>query len=130
MPRVGVSASDSGRISLAGVVCRRAGQRSRLPVPAWLAGRGGQPEGYCHLQMIDAVRYLVDNGIEWPAMPADFPARDRVCAVFRRRRDHQLIAGFHDRLRGRVRESEAGTRNRRPRSWTRRSSPSVPSPQC
>jgi transposase len=27
-----------------------------LPVPGWLAGRGGGPEGYCHRQMIDAVR--------------------------------------------------------------------------
>ncbi|WP_409467985.1 hypothetical protein [Streptomyces sp. HC307] len=33
-----------------------------LPVPAWMDGRGGRPEGYCHRQMIDAVRYLVDNG--------------------------------------------------------------------
>ncbi|MFD3622594.1 hypothetical protein ACFWWT_47220 [Streptomyces sp. NPDC058676] len=36
----------------------------------WLAGRGGRPEGYCHRQMIDAVRYLVDNGIKWRAMPS------------------------------------------------------------
>jgi hypothetical protein len=33
-----------------------------MPVPGWLEGRGGQPEGYCHRQMIDAVRYLNDNG--------------------------------------------------------------------
>ncbi|WJV51227.1 transposase [Streptomyces flavofungini] len=39
--------------------------RDLLPVPAWLAGRGGRPEGYSHRQMIDAVRYLVDNGIKW-----------------------------------------------------------------
>ncbi|MFJ9712108.1 transposase [Streptomyces sp. NPDC101234] len=38
--------------------------RDLLPVPGWLAGRGGRPEGYCHRQMIDAVRYLVDNGIK------------------------------------------------------------------
>ena len=34
--------------------------RSLLPVPAWLEGRGGKPEGYCHRQMIDAVRCLAD----------------------------------------------------------------------
>ncbi|WP_323181078.1 transposase [Streptomyces sp. NBC_01142] len=28
--------------------------------------------------MIDAIRYLVDNGIKWRAMPVDFPAWDRV----------------------------------------------------
>ncbi|MBT2401986.1 transposase [Streptomyces sp. ISL-100] len=39
-------------------------------------------------------------------MPAGFPAWDRVYAFFRRWRDHRLIAEFHDRLRGRVRESE------------------------
>lgn len=27
--------------------------RPLLPVPAWLQGRGGQPEGYCHRQMLD-----------------------------------------------------------------------------
>ncbi|MYV39081.1 transposase [Streptomyces sp. SID1328] len=52
--------------------------RDLLPVPGWLAGRGGRPEGYCHRQMIDAVRYLLDNGIKWRAMPADFPPWDRV----------------------------------------------------
>ncbi|MGW2856821.1 transposase [Streptomyces sp. NPDC001215] len=80
--------------------------RNLLPVPAWINGKGGQPEGYCHRQMIDAIRYLVDNGIKWRAMPADFPAWDRVYAFFRRWRDHRLIAEFHDRLRGRVRQSE------------------------
>ncbi|WP_420715688.1 transposase [Streptomyces sp. SBT349] len=46
--------------------------RDLLPVPGWLQGRGGQPEGYCHRQMVDAVRYLVAGGITWRAMPADF----------------------------------------------------------
>ncbi|RZB13420.1 transposase [Streptomyces sp. F001] len=27
--------------------------RPLLPVPAWLQGRGGRPEGYCHRQMLD-----------------------------------------------------------------------------
>jgi hypothetical protein len=35
------------------------------PVPAWLQGRGGQPEGYCHRQMLDAIRYLVAGGSSW-----------------------------------------------------------------
>ncbi|EFE67116.1 conserved hypothetical protein [Streptomyces viridosporus ATCC 14672] len=30
--------------------------RDLLPVPGWLAGRGGRPEGYCHRQMIDQCR--------------------------------------------------------------------------
>ncbi|MFJ9871424.1 transposase [Streptomyces sp. NPDC101165] len=39
-------------------------------------------------------------------MPADFPAWGRVYAFFRRWREHGLIAEFHDRLRGKVRERE------------------------
>ena len=80
--------------------------RRLLPMPAWMNGRGGQPEAYCHRQMIDAIRYLVDNGIKWRAMPGDFPAWDRVYAFFRRWRDHRLIGEFHDRLRARARQSE------------------------
>jgi transposase len=80
--------------------------RPLLPVPAWLEGRGGKPEGYCHRQIIDAIRYLVDNGIKWRSMPADFPAWERVYAFYRRWRDQGLVAEFHDRLRARVRISE------------------------
>ncbi|AXG82709.1 IS5 family transposase [Streptomyces paludis] len=80
--------------------------RGLLPVPAWMNGRGGRPEGYCHRQMIDAVRYLVDNGIKWRSMPADFPVWDRVYAFWRRWRDTGLTAEFHDRLRGKIRENE------------------------
>ncbi|MFF3877384.1 IS5 family transposase [Streptomyces sp. NPDC001978] len=78
--------------------------RPLLPVPGWLRGRGGQPEGYCHRATLDAIRYLVDNGIKWRAMPVDFPPWDRVYAFFRRWRDHGLVKEFHDRLRARVRE--------------------------
>ncbi|MER5409224.1 transposase [Streptomyces sp. NPDC002769] len=79
--------------------------RDAMPVPSWLEGRGGRPEGFCHREMLDAVRYLVAGGIAWRAMPADFPAWDRVCAFFRRWRDTGLLAEFHDRLRDRVRQA-------------------------
>ncbi|MFI5758021.1 hypothetical protein [Streptomyces sp. NPDC051569] len=39
-------------------------------------------------------------------MPVDFPGWGRVYAFFRRRREHGLIAEFHDRLCGGVRERE------------------------
>ncbi|MBP2053796.1 transposase [Streptomyces griseochromogenes] len=80
--------------------------RPLLPVPGRLRGRGGPPEAYCHRAMLDAVRYLVDNGIKWRAMPADFPPWERVYAFFRRWRDHVLVKEFHDRLRSRIRERE------------------------
>jgi Putative transposase of IS4/5 family (DUF4096) len=44
-----------------------------LPDPAWLAGRGGRPETHCRRQIVDAIFYLVDNGIKWRALPADLP---------------------------------------------------------
>ncbi|MYX37022.1 MULTISPECIES: IS5 family transposase [unclassified Streptomyces] len=78
--------------------------RELLPVPGRMEGRGGRPEGYCHRQMLDAVRYLVAGGVTWRSMPADFPAWDRVYAFWRRWRDQGLIAEWHDRLRDRVRQ--------------------------
>ena len=80
--------------------------RDALPVPAWLEGRGGQPEGYCHRQMLDAIRYVTDNGIKWRSMPADFPAWNRVYAFFRRWRDRGLAQEFHGRLRDKARAAE------------------------
>ncbi|MFE7242616.1 transposase [Streptomyces sp. NPDC057582] len=71
-----------------------------------MRGRGGQPEAYCHRVILDAIRYLVDNGIKWRAMPADFPPWDRVYAFFRRWRDHALVKEFHDWLRARIRERQ------------------------
>jgi transposase len=44
-----------------------------IPVPAWIGGRGGRPEGYCHREMIDAMLYVNDNGTKWRALPVDFP---------------------------------------------------------
>ncbi|MEW2051883.1 IS5 family transposase [Streptomyces sp. NPDC005476] len=79
--------------------------RDALPVPAWMEGRGGQPEGYCHRQMLDAIFYLTDNAIKWRAMPCDFPAWDRVYAFFRRWRNNGLARELHDRLRGKAREA-------------------------
>ncbi|MFD8212244.1 IS5 family transposase [Streptomyces sp. NPDC059697] len=78
--------------------------RPLLPVPGWMRGRGGRPEGYCHRAMLDAIRYLVDNGIKWRAMPGDFPPWDRIYAFFRRWRDNALVKEFHDRLHASVRE--------------------------
>lgn len=93
--------------------------RDLLPVPGWLSGRGGRPEGYCHRQMIDAVRYLVDNGIKWRAMPADFPPWPRVYAFFARWRDTGLVTELHDRLREAVRAGEGRSTEPSAGSWTR-----------
>ncbi|MEV8318380.1 IS5 family transposase [Streptomyces sp. NPDC059900] len=80
--------------------------RAALPVPAWFQGRGGRPEGYCHRVMLDAVRYVVDNGVKWVNLPADFPPYRRVHAFARRWQITGLLAELHDRLRDAVRTQE------------------------
>ncbi|MER5228296.1 transposase [Streptomyces flaveus] len=82
-------------------------------------GPGGQSEGYCHRQMLDAIRYLVAGGISWRATPVDFPDWGRVYAFFRRWREHELIDEFHDQLRGRGVSGRAVRRSRRPGSSMR-----------
>jgi transposase len=44
-----------------------------LPTPAWLAGKGGRPARRCRRDYVNAIRYLVKEGIQWRAMPADLP---------------------------------------------------------
>ncbi|HET9969845.1 MAG TPA: transposase [Streptosporangiaceae bacterium] len=49
-----------------------------LPAPAWKAGRGGRPAGHCRRDITDGIRYLVKKGIQWRAMPADFPPHQAI----------------------------------------------------
>lgn len=44
-----------------------------LPVPAWQTKTGGQPEKWHRREIVNAIRYLVDNGVKWRALPADYP---------------------------------------------------------
>ena len=85
--------------------------RPLLPVPAWLQGRGGRPDGYCHRVMLDPIRYVVDNGVKWINLPVDFPPYRRVHAFARRWQLNGLLAEFHNRLRDRVREEEGRTQD-------------------
>ncbi|MET9832350.1 transposase [Streptomyces sp. NPDC006385] len=61
--------------------------------------------------MIAAVRYLVDLGIKWRAMPSDFPPWSRVYAFSARWRDAGLVAELREAVRrseGRSPEPSAG----------------------
>lgn len=40
-----------------------------LPAPPWTLGKGGRPAGYCRRDIVDGIRYLVKEGIQWRAMP-------------------------------------------------------------
>ena len=53
-----------------------------LPDPAWLGGKGGRREVHCRRTIVDAIFYVVDNGIEWRALPVDFPPWSTVYNYF------------------------------------------------
>ena len=65
--------------------------------------------------MVDAVRYIVDNGAKWRAVPADFPWWRAVYDSFRRWCRHGYVRELYQRLRrierqreGRPAEASAG----------------------
>ncbi|MFK4272503.1 IS5 family transposase [Streptomyces milbemycinicus] len=80
--------------------------RVRVSMPAWLEGRGGRPEEHCHREMIDAVRYVVDNGVKWRAVPADSPWWRAVYDFFRRWCRHGCVRELYQRLRRVERERQ------------------------
>jgi transposase len=89
--------------------------RAAMPMPAWMEGRGGRPEAHCHRAVIDAVRYLVDNGAKWRSLPADYPWWRAVYDFFRRWRAAGYVRELYQRLRrlqrqrgGRAAEPTAG----------------------
>ena len=74
-----------------------------LPDPAWLAGQGGRPEVHCRRAIVDAIFYVVDNGIKWRALPADFPPWSTVYNYFASWEaagvTQQVLDGLRDRVR-------------------------------
>lgn len=44
-----------------------------LPEPACETSRGGRPQKHPRREIVDAIRYVVDTGCKWRALPADFP---------------------------------------------------------
>ena len=53
--------------------------------------------------MVDAMFYLVDNGVKWRALPADFPPWQTVYGLHARWKKDGVLAAITDLLRGRVR---------------------------
>ena len=53
-----------------------------LPVAACASAGGGHPERYCRREIVDALRYLVDQGCKWRGLPRDFAPWKRVYAYF------------------------------------------------
>jgi len=77
-----------------------------LPAPACTTYWGGGRETYCRRHVIDAIRYLVDNGVKWRALPADFPSWPVVYRYFRRFEAAEGTMHAVDELRRRIRAAE------------------------
>jgi len=63
----------------------------------------GRPMVHDLRAMLDAVGYVVRNGIEWRALPVDFPPWEAVYAFFQRWSQRGLPQRLVERLRGRLR---------------------------
>lgn len=77
-----------------------------MPVMLCDTELGGRPEKHRRRTMIDAMFYLVDNGIKWRALPADFPPWKTVHGMLARWKTDGVWADVADLLRGRVRAAE------------------------
>ena len=65
-----------------------------------LEGRKGrQPAEHCRRDIADAIRYLVKEGIQWRAMPCDFPPFGTVYDVLDRWEKSGATQRVHDELR-------------------------------
>lgn len=69
-----------------------------------LARAEGRPMVHDLRAMCDAVAYVVRNGIEWRAVPVDFPNWDSVYAFYGRWNERGLPQALVTRLRERLRE--------------------------
>lgn len=74
-----------------------------LPVPACQTPKGGAPEKWPRRDIVDGIRYLVDNGIKWRGMPADYPPWATVYGFARRWAAAGIVGILRDQLRRKVR---------------------------
>jgi transposase len=74
-----------------------------LPPPAWTQGKGGRPAEYCRRDIVDGIRYLVKEGIQWRAMPADLPHWRTVYGYADGWQKTGQTEHMHDELRRQVR---------------------------
>ncbi|MFE5549977.1 IS5 family transposase [Streptomyces sp. NPDC056534] len=74
-----------------------------LPIPACQTKTGGRPEKWPRRDIVDAIRYIVDNGAKWRALPADFPPWETVDGFFSRWNRAGVVAWIREQLRRRIR---------------------------
>jgi transposase len=66
----------------------------------------GRPMGHDLRAMCDAIAYVTRNGIEWRALPVDFPPWGSVYAFYERWNQRGLPQQLVSRLRGKLREHQ------------------------
>jgi len=76
---------------------------SLLPKPACESAAGGRPEKHHRRAIVDALRYVTDNGIKWRALPPDFPPWQTVHGFFTRWSRAGVFEKIRDRLREKIR---------------------------
>jgi transposase len=80
----------------------------QLPAPASQVGRG-RPEEHPRRAILDAMFYLVAEGVRWRALPVGFPPWQTVYGFFTRWRVDGTWQRVHDTLRERVRTAAGRT---------------------
>ncbi len=76
-----------------------------LPAPA----ATGRPEKHHRRAVLDALFYLVDNGVRWRDLPADFPPWPTVYGIFTRWCDRLTAISLVDQLRAHLRTTDGRT---------------------
>ncbi|WP_425824855.1 IS5 family transposase [Streptomyces fractus] len=77
---------------------------SLLPTPACQLPGGGRPEKHPRRNVVDAIRYVNDNGCKWRSVPADFKIPwPTVYGFFKRWRASGALARLHAELHEQVR---------------------------
>ncbi|MBM7087299.1 IS5 family transposase [Streptomyces sp. S12] len=73
------------------------------PVPACDTVAGGRPEKHPRREIVDAIRYVVDTGCKWRALPADFPPWRTVWGFMARWAAAGIVNQIRDYLASRIR---------------------------
>ncbi|MEU9256339.1 IS5 family transposase [Streptomyces sp. NPDC048270] len=77
-----------------------------LPVQACMTKAGGRPEKWHRREIVDAIRYIVDNGVKWRALPCDYPPWQTVYYHFARWHRAGVVAFLRDQLRRQIRTGQ------------------------
>ncbi|PZG21844.1 IS5/IS1182 family transposase IS4811 [Nonomuraea aridisoli] len=75
-----------------------------LPPPACQSPYGGRPEVHPRREIVDAIRYVCDNGIKWRALPSDFPPWSTCYKWFAKWARTGLLARVRDALVEQIRQ--------------------------